>query len=54
MQEETHSRLQDNSLLLINFFTQIICFTVVTFFVFLRLIVRIRLRQPVTIEDGMY
>lgn len=54
MEEERHSRLQDNNLLLINFCTQILCYAVVTIFVLLRLIVRINLRQPFTIEDGMY
>ncbi|KAL4870689.1 hypothetical protein BDV12DRAFT_165600 [Aspergillus spectabilis] len=51
MPEESGTELKENKLLQINLSTQIICFTFVTPFVFLRLIIRRRLRHPISIED---
>lgn len=46
--------LTDNSLLQVNLSTQILCIALVTPVVILRLIIRKRLRQPFSVEDGMY
>lgn len=46
--------LTDNGLLRVNLSTQILCIALVTPVVILRLIIRKRLRQPFSVEDGMY
>lgn len=45
--------LADNGLLQVNLATQILCITLVTTVVILRLIIRKRLYQPFSVEDGM-
>lgn len=51
MSNTAHDR---NSLFLINYATQILCFVLVTPFVFLRIFVRWKLMNGLGIDDGKY
>jgi hypothetical protein len=50
--EEGLRGLSENQLRQINFSTQILCYTLVTFFVILRLFLQRRLGKPLSVDDG--